>query len=82
MLLTIIEFYLPLPPRVRYTALQLIEVAQLLNNGIDLSHISDHQFPHHHNIQSLIRQQIQQDIVESQISQIYQYNYQLNAYNV
>src|SRR5581483_5282943 len=65
--------------RVRYTALQLIEVARLLNNGIDLSHISDNQFPHHLNIQSLIQRQIQQNIVESQS---YQPNYQRNAFNV
>ena len=63
------EFYLPLPNdaqvyRVTYTALNLFEVAQLLNNGINLSHIPDHQFPHHYNIQSLIRQ-----FFESQIYQ-------------
>ncbi|CAB5198466.1 hypothetical protein RhiirA5_419038 [Rhizophagus irregularis] len=63
------KFYLPLPNDTRiycvtYTALNLFEIAQLLNNGINLSHIPDHQFPHHYNIQFLIRQ-----FVESQIYQ-------------
>uniref|UniRef100_U9UW36 Uncharacterized protein n=1 Tax=Rhizophagus irregularis (strain DAOM 181602 / DAOM 197198 / MUCL 43194) TaxID=747089 RepID=U9UW36_RHIID len=63
------KFYLPLPNdtriyRVTYTALNLFEIAQLLNNGINLSHIPGHHFPHHYNIQFLIRQ-----FVESQIYQ-------------
>ncbi|PKY49752.1 hypothetical protein RhiirA4_465861 [Rhizophagus irregularis] len=64
------KFYLPLPNDTRiycvtYTALNLLfEIAQLLNNGINLSHIPDYQFPHHYNIQFLIRQ-----FVESQIYQ-------------
>ncbi|RGB29823.1 hypothetical protein C1646_766134 [Rhizophagus diaphanus] len=63
------KFYLPLPNDTRiycvtYTALNLFEIAQLLNNGINLSHIPEYQFPHHYNIQFLIRQ-----FVESQIYQ-------------
>ncbi|CAG8574715.1 uncharacterized protein OCT59_008962 [Rhizophagus irregularis] len=63
------KFYLPLPNDTRiycvtYTALNLFEIAQLLNNGINLSHIPGHHFPHHYNIQFLIRQ-----FVESQIYQ-------------
>ncbi|CAB5198416.1 unnamed protein product [Rhizophagus irregularis] len=55
------EFYLPLPNdtriyRVTYKALYLFEVAQLLNKNINLSHIPDYEFPHHYNIQSLIKQ--------------------------
>src|ERR1041384_2460698 len=68
------EFYLPVPNdtriyRVRYTALRLFEVARLLNNCIDLSHISDNQLSHHYDVQSLIQQQIRQNLVESQIYQ-------------
>ncbi|GBB84155.1 hypothetical protein RclHR1_01080011 [Rhizophagus clarus] len=59
------EFYFPLPNDTRiyyvtYTELHPLENAQLLNNSINLSHIPEYQFPHHYNIQSLIRQQIQQ----------------------
>ncbi|PKC54381.1 hypothetical protein RhiirA1_477426, partial [Rhizophagus irregularis] len=38
------------------------ENVQLLNNGINLSHIPDYQLPHHYNVQSLIQQQIQQRV--------------------
>ncbi len=73
------EFYLTLPNdtriyHVRYTELHPFEIAQLLNNSINLSHISDYQLPHHHNIQSLIQQQIRQQIQESVESHIYQQN--------
>lgn len=61
------EFYLSYNTRiyrVTNTALNKFEIAQLLNNGINLSHIPGHHFPHHYNIQFLIRQ-----FVESQIYQ-------------
>ncbi|CAB5186001.1 unnamed protein product [Rhizophagus irregularis] len=59
------EFYFPLPNSARiyyvtYTELHPLENARLLNNSINLSRIPDHQLPHHYNLQSLIRQQIQQ----------------------
>ncbi|GBB85703.1 hypothetical protein RclHR1_12190007 [Rhizophagus clarus] len=59
------EFYFPLPNDTRiyyvtYTELNHLEIAQRLNNNINLSHIPGHQFPHHYNIQSWIRQLIQQ----------------------
>ncbi|GBC09212.1 hypothetical protein RclHR1_00870003 [Rhizophagus clarus] len=62
------EFYLPLPNDTRiyhitYTELNSTEVARLLNNRIDLSHIPDHRFPYHYNVQHLIRQQIGQQSV-------------------
>ncbi|GBC08970.1 hypothetical protein RclHR1_08510006 [Rhizophagus clarus] len=65
------EFYLPLPNNTRiyyvtYTELNSIEIARLLNNRIDLSHVPNHQLPYHYNVQHLIRQQIvprQQQIV-------------------
>ena len=50
-------------------ALHLFEVARLLNDCISLSHISSDQYSHHHNVQSLIQQQIQQNLIESQIYQ-------------
>ncbi|GBC08553.1 hypothetical protein RclHR1_08200005 [Rhizophagus clarus] len=61
------EFYLPLPDdvhiyHVRYTELNSMKIARLLNNKVDLSPISDHQLPYHCNIQRLIRQQIQQPV--------------------
>ena len=49
--------------------MRLFEVARLLNNCIDLSHISDNQLSHHYDVQSLIQQQIRQNLVESQIYQ-------------
>ncbi|CAB4445436.1 unnamed protein product [Rhizophagus irregularis] len=57
------EFYFPLPNntriyRVTYTELNLTEVAQLLNNGIDLSNIPNHRLPYHYNVHRLIRQEI------------------------
>ncbi|PKK62048.1 hypothetical protein RhiirC2_855928 [Rhizophagus irregularis] len=68
------EFYFPLPKNTRiyhvtYTELNLTEVAQLLNNRIDLSHVPDHRFPYHHNVQHSIRQEIVQQ------SAGYQQNY-------
>ncbi|UZO06588.1 uncharacterized protein OCT59_026904 [Rhizophagus irregularis] len=50
------EFYLPLPNDTRiyhvtYTELNLIEIALLLNNRIDLSHIPNHRLPYHYNVQ-------------------------------
>src|SRR6266498_2975262 len=73
------ECYLPLPNdtriyHVRYTELHPLEIAQLLNDGINLPHIPDYQLPHHYNIQSLIQQQIQQQVQQSVESQIYQQN--------
>ncbi|CAB4445431.1 unnamed protein product [Rhizophagus irregularis] len=62
------EFYLPLPNDTRiyhvtYTELNLIEIALLLNNRIDLSHIPNHRLPYHYNVQRLIRQEIIQQSV-------------------
>jgi hypothetical protein len=61
------EFYFPLPNDSRiyyvtYTELHPLENARLLNDRINLSQISNHQIPHHNNIQSLIQQQIQQQV--------------------
>ncbi|GBC02823.1 hypothetical protein RclHR1_04840006 [Rhizophagus clarus] len=61
------EFYLHLPNDTRiyhvtYSELHPSENIRLLNNGINLSHIPVDQFPHHHNVHSLIRQQIQQRV--------------------
>ncbi|GBB99409.1 hypothetical protein RclHR1_03510003 [Rhizophagus clarus] len=76
----IFEFYFHLPNdtriyRVTYSELHPSENIRLLNNGINLSHIPDYQFPHHYNVQSLIRQQIhqrvQQPVQQSNISQMY-----------
>jgi hypothetical protein len=58
-------FYLALPNDTRvyyvtYTELQSLETARLLNNGINLSHIPDDQFSHHHKIQTGIQQQVVQ----------------------
>jgi hypothetical protein len=63
------EFYLPLPNDTRiyhvtYTELNSTEIARLLNNRINLSHIPVHHFPHHFNVQTLIRQQIVQQPVD------------------
>jgi hypothetical protein len=61
---TVFEFYLPLPNDTIYhityqfTKLRSLEIARRLNNGINLSHITDYQLPHHHHIHSLIKQQI------------------------
>ncbi|PKY46769.1 hypothetical protein RhiirA4_461728 [Rhizophagus irregularis] len=64
---TTFEFYFHLPNdtriyRVTYSELNPSENVQLLNNGINLSHIHDYQLPHHYNVQSLIQQQIQQRV--------------------
>src|SRR5437016_2215514 len=60
------EFYLPLPNdmiyRVTYTQLHSFEIARLLNNGVDISHIPDSQFSHHQHVQQSIRQQIHQRV--------------------
>src|SRR6266496_2092483 len=63
----VFEFYFHLPDdtriyRVTYSELHPSENIQLLNNGINLSHIPNHQFPHHYNIQSQIQQQILQQV--------------------
>ncbi|GBB89013.1 hypothetical protein RclHR1_15650001 [Rhizophagus clarus] len=70
------EFYLPLPNdiyHITYTELNSIEIARLLNNRIDLSHVSNHSNQYHCNVQNLIQQQnfqqpvgYQQDIVPQQ----------------
>src|SRR4051794_38752207 len=64
------EFYLPLPTGrilyVTYTELDALEIASLLNNRVDLTHIPDDQLSHHHNIHSFIRQQFQQQSVDYQ----------------
>ncbi|CAB4400051.1 unnamed protein product [Rhizophagus irregularis] len=52
---------------VAYTELLPLENARLLNNR---PRILDHQLPHHYNIQSLIRQQIQLQVQQS----VYQQN--------
>ncbi|CAB4435142.1 unnamed protein product [Rhizophagus irregularis] len=72
------EFYFYLPNDTRiyrvtysYSELNPSENVQLLNNGINLSHIPDYLFPHHYNVQSRIQQQIQQQV---QHSNIYQQN--------
>jgi hypothetical protein len=44
-----------------------------LNDRINLSHIPNHQIPHHNNIQSLIQQQFQQQ-VQHPIVDVYQQN--------
>src|SRR6266542_4654669 len=53
------EFYLPLPNDTRiyhvtYTELHPLENARILNNAINLSHVPDHQFQYHYNIQQQI----------------------------
>jgi hypothetical protein len=61
---TVFEFYLPLPNDTIYhityqfTKLHSSEIARRLNDGINLSNVTDYQFPHHHYIHSLIKQQI------------------------
>ncbi|CAB4393581.1 unnamed protein product [Rhizophagus irregularis] len=56
------EFYLALPNDtiiyVTYTKLSQIEIAQHLNNKINLSHIPNNQFSHHYYVQNLIQRQI------------------------
>lgn len=57
------EFYLVLPNDTRifnvtYTELSQLEIAQRLNNNINLSHIPDYQFRHHYYVQNLIQGQI------------------------
>src|SRR6266540_1146345 len=61
------EFYLPISDDTRifhvtYTELHPHEIARLLNNSINLSHIPQYRLPYHYNIQSLINQQIQQTV--------------------
>ncbi|CAB5213428.1 unnamed protein product [Rhizophagus irregularis] len=61
------EFYFHLSDdtriyRVTYSELSPSENVQLLNNGINLSHIPDYLLPDHYYLQSLIRQQIQQQV--------------------
>ncbi|CAB4391429.1 unnamed protein product [Rhizophagus irregularis] len=70
------EFYFPLHDNdtriyyITYTELHPLEIAQFLNNRVNLSCIPDHQLPQHYNIQSLIRQQIQQQVQQP----VYQQN--------
>ncbi|EXX53879.1 uncharacterized protein OCT59_027322 [Rhizophagus irregularis] len=64
---TTFEFYFYLPNdtriyRVTYSELNPSENVQILNNRINLSHVPDYQLPYHYNVQSLIRQQIQQQV--------------------
>ncbi|PKY19371.1 hypothetical protein RhiirB3_494397 [Rhizophagus irregularis] len=91
------EFYFPLPNNTRiyhvtYTELNLTEIAQLLNNRIDLSHVPDHRFPYHHNVQHSIRQEIVQQSAGYQQNTIPQQSFDIqpniqeysdnNAYDV
>ncbi|CAB4380963.1 unnamed protein product [Rhizophagus irregularis] len=71
---TIFEFYFYLPndARIYHATYYPSENIRLLNNGINLSHISDYQLSHHYNLQSLIRQQIQQQVQHDLI--VYQQN--------
>jgi hypothetical protein len=63
---TTFEFYLPLPNdtiyRVTYTKLHSFEIATLLNNGVDISHIPSSHFSYHQDVQNSIRQQIHQRV--------------------
>jgi hypothetical protein len=69
----IFEFYLPLPNgRITYTELDSLEIARLLNNRIDLSHVPDDQLPRHHNIQSFIQQQFLQQPIDYQQNNVQQ----------
>ncbi|RIA85591.1 hypothetical protein C1645_830552 [Glomus cerebriforme] len=57
------EFYFPFDSHIyyityQYTKLHPLENARLLNNSINLSHIPNHQFPYHYNIQSLIQSNV------------------------
>ncbi|CAG8574676.1 15765_t:CDS:2 [Rhizophagus irregularis] len=66
------EFYLSYNTRiyrVTNTALNKFEIAQLLNNGINLSHIPGHHFPHHYYIQFLIRQFVESQIYQPNVQQ-------------
>jgi len=45
-----------------YTELNSVEIAQLLNQSVDISHIPDSQLPHHQLIQQQIQQQVSQSI--------------------
>ncbi|CAB4374919.1 unnamed protein product [Rhizophagus irregularis] len=74
------EFYLPLPDdtifRVTYTQLHSLDTAELLNKGVDISHIPNSQFSYHLYVQSLIRQQFYQRVQQrvyqpQQKSQVY-----------
>src|SRR4051794_23892452 len=73
---TTFEFYLPFPTGrilyVTYTELNTFEIASLLNNRVDLTHIPDDQLSHHHNIHSFIRQQFLQQPVDHQQNNIQQ----------
>ncbi|PKK69672.1 hypothetical protein RhiirC2_866607 [Rhizophagus irregularis] len=84
------EFYLPLPNNTRiyhvtYTELNSTEIARLLNNRIDLSHIPNHRLPYHYNVQHLIRQQItipQQSFDTMNVQPIYQEYSDNNAFDL
>lgn len=75
------EFYLPLSDdtiyQVTYTRLRSLDIARLLNNGVDKSHIPDSHFPLHQNVESIIRQQIHQ-----RVQHIYQPQQQSQAYEI
>ncbi|CAI2165585.1 8645_t:CDS:1 [Funneliformis geosporum] len=63
------EFYLPTGDArvylVTYTELSTHEIARRLNSRVNLSHIPEYQFPYHYNLQSLIHQQIQQQVQQT-----------------
>ena len=65
---------------ITYRELDSLEIAQLLNNRIDLSHIPYYQFPHHYNVQSLIQQWIVQPPVDHQQNTVQQQSF--NTMNV
>ncbi|CAB4486539.1 hypothetical protein RhiirA5_418106 [Rhizophagus irregularis] len=75
------EFYLPLPNdtiyRVTYTKLRVFEIATLLNNGGDISHIPDSYFPYHQNGQGFIHQQTHQQVQQHIHQQVHQHIHQL-----
>src|SRR6266498_2937096 len=77
---TTFEFYLPLPNDTRiyhvtYRELDSLEIGQLLNNSINLSHVPYYQFPHHYNVQSLIQQRIVQPPIDYQQSTVQQQSF-------
>ncbi|CAB4493077.1 hypothetical protein RhiirA1_454362 [Rhizophagus irregularis] len=83
------EFYLPIPNDTRiyhvtYTELNTTtEIAQHLNNRINLSHVPYHHFQHHYNVQTSIRQQIVQQSADhpQNMIQLYSNDSNDNTYN-
>ncbi|GBC04013.1 hypothetical protein RclHR1_05470004 [Rhizophagus clarus] len=70
------EFYCPLSNDTRiyhvtyqFTELHPLENARLLNDRINLSHIPNYQLQLHRNVESLIRQQIQQQVQQPVVYQ-------------